>query len=147
MDWIDNIGQGWYYLIIIDDNGFVKVDSVDILNFNWVILLLVLVVVLEDIFCVGQDVYLFSFSVEMEMLAYEWYDNFGNFIQEGNVLYLFEIVFLRELEVFINVCNCLFVFIVIDVEVLLVLSVVFMLNNNVFFIQDIVIFILEVNDG
>lgn len=147
MDWIDNIGQGWYYLIIIDDNGFVKVDSVDILNFNWVILLLVLVVVLEDIFCVGQDVYLFSFSVEMEMLAYEWYDNFGNFIQEGNVLYLFEIVFLRELEVFINVCNCLFVFIVIDVEVLFVLSVVFMLNNNVFFIQDIVIFILEVNDG
>lgn len=83
----------------------------------------------------------------MEMLAYEWYDNFGNFIQEGNVLYLFEIVFFRELEVFINVCNCLFVFIVIDVEVLLVLSVVFMLNNNVFFIQDIVIFILEVNDG
>lgn len=147
MDWIDNIGQGCYYLIIIDDNGFVKVDSVDILNFNWVILLLVLVVVLEDIFCVGQDVYLFSFSVEMEMLAYEWYDNFGNFIQEGNVLYLFEIVFFRELEVFINVCNCLFVFIVIDVEVLLVLSVVFMLNNNVFFIQDIVIFILEVNDG
>ena len=107
MDRIDNIGQGRYYLTITDDNGFAKVDSVDILNLNRAILSPVLAAAPEDTLCAGQDVYLFSFSAETEMPAYEWYDNFGNFIQEGNALYLPEIAFSRELEVFTNVRNCL----------------------------------------
>lgn len=146
-DRIDNIGQGRYYLTITDDNGFAKVDSVDILNLNRAILSPVLAVAPEDTLCAGQDVYLFSFSAETEMPTYEWFDNFGNFIQEGNALYLPEIAFSRELEVFTNVRNCLSDPTEIDVEVLPVPSAAFTLNNNAPSIQDTVIFTPEVNDG
>ncbi|MEQ8704665.1 MAG: PKD domain-containing protein [Phaeodactylibacter sp.] len=146
-DRIDNIGQGRYYLTITDDNGFAKVDSVDILNLNREILAPVLAAAPEDTLCAGQDVYLFSFSAETEMPAYEWYDNFGNFLQEGQSLFLPDIAFSRELEVFTNVRNCLSAPTSIDIEVLPVPSAAFTLNNAAPSVQDTVIFTPEVNDG
>jgi PKD repeat protein len=146
-DRIDNIGQGRYYLTITDDNGFAKTDSVDILNLNREILSPVLAAAPGDTLCAGGDVYLFSFSAETEMPSYEWFDNFGNFIQEGPSLYLPEIAFSRELEVYTNVRNCLSAPTEIDVEVLPVPSAAFTLNNAAPSIQDTVIFTPEVNDG
>ncbi len=143
---IDNIGQGRYFLTITDNNGFAKVDSIDILNLNREILPPVLAVAPEDTLCAGTDVYLFSFSAEAEMPTYEWYDNFGNFLQEGESLYLPEIGFSRELEVFTNVRNCLSSPTSIDVEVLPVPTAAFTLNNTAPSVQDTVLFIPEVND-
>ncbi|NRA48613.1 MAG: PKD domain-containing protein, partial [Phaeodactylibacter sp.] len=145
-DRIENIGQGTYFLTITDGNGFAKVDSVEILNLNREILSPVLASAPDDTLCAGQDVYLFSFSAETEMPTYEWYDNFGNFIQEGNSLYLPEIGFSRELEVLTNVRNCLSGPSEIEIEVLPVPSADFMLNNPAPSIQDTVIFTPEVND-
>ncbi|NBC05950.1 MAG: hypothetical protein GVY26_02015, partial [Bacteroidetes bacterium] len=102
-DSIGGLNAGRYFLTITDGNGFNKADSIDILNLDRPIASPTLVAAPADTVCEGQDVYFFAFSPETESPSYLWYDNFGNFIQEDDALFIPDIDNSQEYEVFTDV--------------------------------------------
>jgi PKD repeat protein len=128
-DSIGGLNAGRYFLTITDSNGFNKADSVDILNLNRPITSPTLVVAPADTVCEGQDVYFFAFTPETEDPTYLWYDNFGNFIQEDDALFIPDIANSQEYEVFTDVRNCLSAPSEIEVAVQAVPSSDFAISN------------------
>jgi PKD repeat protein len=116
-DSIGGLSAGQYFLTITDNNNFSKVDSVEILNLNRPIEPPILAAAPDELVCEGQDVYLFAFSTETEGPAYEWYDNFGNFIQSDNTLFIPDMDVSRQYDVQTNVRNCLSAQSTIDINV------------------------------
>jgi len=128
-DSIGGLSAGQYFLTITDANNYTKVDSVEIINLNRTIEPPVLAAAPDEVVCEGSDVYLFAFSSEVENPTYEWYDNFGNFIQSDDGLFIPDIDVSRQYDVQTNVRNCLSEFSTIDVTVLPVPDPEFAVSN------------------
>ena len=144
-DSIGGLNAGRYFLTITDGNGFNKRDSVDILNLNRPIIAPTLVAAPTDTVCEGQDVYFFAFSPETESPSYLWYDNFGNFVQEDDALFVPDIAASQEYEVFTDVRNCLSPPTEIEVAVQAVPSSGFSISNTEPTPNDTIVFNADAN--